>query len=130
MEYTTIYSYPKAWKLENKIYAICNFKFPAPIQLWQLVYFGITVACVAGLDKVLPPVRAIPWVIRYLIVPFFTANFLSKKKFDGKSPQRYFLSWISYMLHRFEYIERFRYYPIKQNKTPFRWFCVKGALRG
>ena len=129
MGYTTVYSYPKAWKIENRIYGFWNYTFPRPLDPQQILYFAVVLLCVLGLSKVIPPVARMPWVIRFAIIPYASGNFLLKKKLDGKSPIRYFLSWVQFQLRRGQYMERFSFRAARQPKERFRWYCAKGTLR-
>lgn len=126
MDRTTIYSYPKAWKLENKIYAIGNYKLIVPLHPRQILYFVTVLLCMLLLSKI-PLIAAMPWVIRFAVVPYVAGNYLLKKKLDGKSPVKYFLSWLQFCTQRGQYLERFCLCRAKGTKERFRWFCVKGT---
>ena len=128
MDRTTVYSYPKAWKLENKIYAIGNYKLIVPLYPRQILYFVTVLLCMLGLSE-LPPVSSVPWVIRFVVIPFVVGNYLLKKKLDGKSPVKYFLSWLQFCSQRGRYLERFCLCPTKKAKENIRWYCVRGTKK-
>lgn len=128
MDYTTIYSYPKAWKLDNKIYSFMNYKLPAALDLRQILYFSVVLLVMLGLSK-FPPIARLPWVLRFLVAPYAIGNFLLKKKLDGKNPIRYFLGWVRYLTQRGQYLEHFTFRPARQAKERLRWYCVKGTVK-
>ena len=123
MDYVTIYAYPKVWKIENKIYSIMNFRFPAPVEsrlaVYALVLFGISYV----LSNLIPALRAIPAVLRYLIFPGCIGMFLMKMKLDGKMPQRYFVSLLQYIGQLGRCCTRFESCPVKQPAVKLDWYC-------
>ena len=129
MDYTTIYTYQKAWKLENRIYSVMNYKLLVPLYPRQILYFSVVLLCMIGLSSCIGIFARIPWVLRFLAAPYLIGNFLLKKKLDGKSPIKYFLSWVQFSARRGQYLDRFRFCPARQSKERFRWYCVKGTLR-
>ena len=79
-----LYSYEKVWKVEKKIYSLGNIHLPVPIKPMELLYYAAVLGIVLLLDSMIPVLQPVPWIIKYLIVPFFIVKFLLKKKFDGK----------------------------------------------
>ena len=127
--YTTVYSYPKAWSIENKIYSIMNMKLIVPLYPRQILYFGAVLLCMVLLSK-LPVFAKIPLVIRYFIVPFALGNFLLKKKLDGKNPVRFFMDWLRWVSQRSLYLERFCWKNRKMQTCRLQWYAAKGVYRG
>lgn len=96
MEHKILRTYNKAWRFERKIYGIDNIRLPFPINPDELVYFVIGILIVYGIFKALPFLDGIPVIIRYGIFPYILMKFLSKKKFDGKSPHKFLIAYIDY----------------------------------
>jgi hypothetical protein len=126
MSGTTIYSYPKAWKIDNKLYSFYNLRFSIPLDLRQLLYFAVVLIGMLLLSR-LSAVARIPWIIRFAVIPYAAGNFLLKKKLDGKTPIFYFIGWVGYLARRGQYMERFTFHPVRQPKEHFHWYCVKGG---
>lgn len=118
-----ILSYDKVWSVEKKIHAIYNFKLPVPVAIDQFQY-------VAGIVIImfLPIFHFLPTIIRFVMIPYFGSNYLSKIKLDGKNPIRFFLGYIGYLVsERSTYIEKFRVFPIrKEEKISLEWVCSRG----
>jgi hypothetical protein len=119
-----IRSYGKAWKIENRIYAVGNIILPIPINPREILYFSITAVYVYIVGAIFPPLKYIPATLRYVLVPLALTRILEKKKFDGKTPPRYFVSFVKHLTSRKKFTERFRSYDTKQNeKIKLDWWC-------
>ena len=97
MEHKVLRTYNKMWKFERKIYAIDDLKLPIPINPDEVVYFVIGLLITIAILKVLPFLNAVPFIVRYLAVPYGLMKFLTKKKFDGKLPHKFVIGYIDYM---------------------------------
>lgn len=97
MKNTTLRTYNKMWKFERKIYAIDNYKLPIPINPDEIVYLAIGCLITLLLLKVLPFLNAVPFILRYVALPYGLMKFLTKKKFDGKLPHKFIIGYIDYM---------------------------------
>jgi len=120
----TIRAYNKVWKIENRIYAIYNIRFPLPIKPRSIGYY----IAVALILNIIPGYKMMHAVLRYAI-PFFIAQFLLKKKLDGKSPIRYFFSLLKYFFTKYQYTERFKAVS-GSKKIKINWSCSKGLKGG
>ena len=127
MEKILIRSYRQAWQIENKIYAYGNIKFPIPIQPKAILYWVMIFLVTWLLSLMVPILQEIPMILKYLILPVVLTQFFLKMKLDGKKPHRYFLAWLSHLIHQTHYIERFNSIPPHQDQD-FRlsWFCSRG----
>ena len=90
-------TYPRVWNYEKKIYAIENVRLIVPINPGELLYFAAGLAVAAALGKVLPVFAAVPFLIRYVLLPYALMKFLTKKKLDGKLPHLFFIGYIAYL---------------------------------
>lgn len=90
-------TYKSIWRHDKKVYAIENIKLPTPIKPMELFSYGIGIAMVALICKVLPIATSIPWVFRYLLFPWLLMKFLTEKRFDGKLPHKFLISYIEYL---------------------------------
>lgn len=104
-------TYNKTWRFEHKIYAIDKYRLPIAINPSELVYFVLAILFVVFIQKVLPPVRLIPFFIKYGIFPYAMMKLLVKKKFDGKYPHQFLAAYLDYIsqpqiMARFKGIER------------------------
>ena len=123
-----LYSYSKVWRVKKKIYAIQNIILPAPIEPYDLLYFAAAAAVIMILGNLIPILRGIPTIIRFVVIPYGVTQFLTKKKLDGKNPIKYFIGYIYYVFAiRNTYIEKFKMYPDrKEERLKIKWFCSKG----
>lgn len=118
-------TYNKVWKIENRIYAIQNIVLPVPVSPREVLYFFVIAFIILMISNIVHPIKIIPSVLRFIMIPFGTSQFLLKKKLDGKMPHKYFVSWIKYVFTRNQYIERFNTYEHSVAKTRIIWDCSK-----
>lgn len=90
-------TYNKAWKFERKVYAIDDIRLPFPVNPDEIVYLVCGFLLTLGILKVLPFLNGIPFIIKYLVLPYGLMKFLTKKKFDGKLPHRFLIGYIDYV---------------------------------
>ncbi len=90
-------TYNKMWKFERKLYAIDDIKLPVPINQDEIIYLAIGFLITLLILKVLPFLNAVPFIVRYIALPYGLMKFLTKKKFDGKLPHKFVLGYIDYM---------------------------------
>lgn len=122
-----ISSYNKVWKIENRIYAIQNIALPVPVKPREVLYFFVIFAIMLLLNLLIPGIRYVPTILKFVVVPFLLSQFLLKKKLDGKMPQKYLYSWLIYIFTKNQYIERFKEIPDnKDNKIKISWVCSRG----
>lgn len=89
-------SYQNFWNIEHKLYGFNDIKFPFPIVPRELLYTLIAVILVIFLSYI-PLIGKIPILIRFTALPWLIVNLLMKKKLDGKTPIRFFFSYILYI---------------------------------
>jgi len=125
----TLYSYSKVWKVEKKVYALFDMILPAPINPYTIVVFIFVLLGFMGLERLLPFLTKIPVILRYLVLPYLSAQYLMKKKLDGKNPLKYLLGIILYLItERNFYFEKFNKYPSVEENIKINWKCSKGGL--
>lgn len=95
-EFVILRTYEKIWKTPFKIYSIENIKLLFPINPWELLYFGIGLLIVFVLGKILPFIQAIPFVFRFILLPYGVMKFFTKIKLDGKQPHKFFFDYLVY----------------------------------
>ena len=122
-----IRAYNKVWKIENRIYAIQNIVLPVPVSPRELGYFALAAGLFHFLGVLLPLFSHIPGVLRYIMLPLLTTQFLLKKKLDGKLPLKYFAAWVRDLASGSRYIERFQRRSGGENASfRLRWVCSRG----
>ena len=94
-DYTVLRTYKSIWKYERKIYSFENIRLLVPVRPSEVLFFGVGLLITYFLCKIVPLYTEIPFVFRYIIIPFGIMKFLTKKRLDGKMPHR-FLSDIYY----------------------------------
>lgn len=125
----TLYSYSKVWNVEKKVYALFDVILPAPVNPYTIVVFIFVLLGFMGLERLIPGFSKIPTVLRYLALPYFIAQYLMKKKLDGKNPLKYLLGVILYFItERNFYIENFTKYPSGEETFKIDWKCSKGGI--
>lgn len=106
-------TYNKAWKFERKVYAIDNIRLPFPVNPDEIIYLVIGFLFTLFLLKVFPFLNGIPFIVRYLVLPYALMKFLTKKKFDGKLPHLFLIGYLDYMglpkkIARFQAVKTYR----------------------
>lgn len=122
-----IYSYAKVWKIEKKIYSISNIPLPTPLNPYDLLSFVGIAIFILILGKIIPAITVIPVVLRFVAFPYIIANYLMKKKLDGKNPIKYFIGCIRYFfVVKGTYMQTFRRHPEKKERIALKWNCSMG----
>lgn len=124
-EQLIIYSYEKVWKIEHKIYSIGNIKLPFAVNPSEaLIFLGALI--VTFLLNIIPPLAALPAVIRFFLLPYFITRYLMKKKLDGKNPVMYLAGLLGYwIMESNTYIEGFRKYRDGEQVIKQNWRCSR-----
>lgn len=97
-DYTVLRTYRSMWKYERKIYSLENIRLLIPVRPSEVLFFSIGLLITYLLCKVVPFLNEVPFVFRYILFPFGIMKFLTKKRFDGKMPHRFFVGYITYRL--------------------------------
>lgn len=106
-DFVILRTYEHVWNTPFKIYSIENIKLWVPINPWDLLYIGSGVLLSLALERILPLYGYLPFVIRYVVVPYLFKLFLSNVKLDGKKPHKFFFDYVMYMILSKEF-ERFQ----------------------
>lgn len=96
-EKVVLRTYNSTWKFERKIYAIDKIRLLVPINIDDAAYLLIGLLITILLLKIFPFLNQIPFIIRYVLLPWGLMKFLTKKKFDGKLPHRFLLGYLEYL---------------------------------
>ena len=130
MSRITIRSHNKVWQIENRVYAVGNWKLPMPISPKAIFFFGAAALLMRGLSMAFDAVAALPPMLRYGIIPYAAAQFFLKIKLDGKAPHKYFIAWLKWLASHGEYIERFNSYPGgRTDRYKLEWQISRGNWR-
>lgn len=97
-EYVILRTYSSVWNVETKIYSIENFKLLVPIKPREAVYFILGFAITKLILTVLPFFQGVPFVIKWLLIPYGIMKFLTKQKLDGKLPHKFFIEYVMFKL--------------------------------
>ncbi len=125
----TLYSYSKVWTVEKKVYSLFDMILPAPINPYTIVVFIFVLLGFMGLERLLPFLSNIPVILRYLVLPYLSAQYLMKKKLDGKNPLKYLLGIFLYLItERGFYMEKFTKHPAGEENLKLNWKCSKGGF--
>ena len=125
----TLYSYSKVWNVEKKVYALFDVILPAPINPYTIIVFVLVLLGFMGMERLIPVLSKIPTILRYMVFPYLSAQYLMKKKLDGKNPLKYLLGIILYLItERGFYIEKFTKYPLMEETIKVSWKCSKGGI--
>lgn len=89
-------TYNSVWKSPRKLYSIDNIKLLFPIDQDQAIYFVASVGITYILLKILPFLGYLPFVFKYIAIPYGIMKFLTKQKLDGKLPHKFFLDYLQY----------------------------------
>ena len=115
-----IYTYSNAWKIENRIYSIGDFKLPRAVayDTMGFAFIGIVLALI--LSRV-PVVNMLPGSLLYggCIVGF--PILMKKARIHSKTPVRFAAGWVSYI---FQPKSMTRFQPVKPVR-PVRFTNVR-----
>ncbi len=114
-------TYRQVWVQERVIYQIERVRLPFPVSFRQAGVFAATLLLMALLSRV-PLISGLPGLLRYLLIPAFATWFLTKQRLDGKSPLRWLLTMIRFLLSP-KQLNRLR----PMSPTPRR-LRLKGAI--
>ena len=90
-------AYNHAWKYERKLYAFDKIRLPVPINVDDAAYLALGFFITVLLLKIVPFLNGIPFIIRYILLPYGLMKFLTKKKFDGKLPHKFLMGYLEYL---------------------------------
>ena len=94
----TIRSYRLAFALERRIFRIERYRLPLPygLPLRGLAYAVLALALMLVCERVAGVgvlVAAVPWPVRYLVIPAGAAQLLLGVRVDGRPAQQALLAW-------------------------------------
>lgn len=93
----TIKSYSKIWSAEGTLYSVGDTNLPFPVTYSQILYFVIGFVFMFIFSDI-PPFSMIDnWLIKFIAIPAIIAFLLNKVDFDGKRPQEFIISNVSYL---------------------------------
>lgn len=92
------------WKFDRQIFSIEGIKLLFPIKPKELLYFIVSLITTGLLVKYVPFMNQIPWVVKYLAMPYGMMKFLTKQKLDGKLPHKFFIDYMIYKLSPKEFV--------------------------
>lgn len=113
-EFTVLRTYKSIWKYERKIYSLENIKLLVPVRPSEVLFFGVGLLITYFLCKMVLFLHSVPFIFRYVLIPFGIMKFLTKKRLDGKMPHRFLIGYFSYLAMPKE-IARFQ--PAKKPKA-------------
>lgn len=96
-EKVVLRTYNSTWKFERKIYAIDKIRLLVPVNVDNAAYLILGLLITVLLLKIFPFLNGIPFIIRYILLPYGLMKFLTKKKFDGKLPHRFLIGYLEYL---------------------------------
>lgn len=110
-------TYRQVWVQERVIYQIERIRLPFPVSFRQAGIFGITAMVMTFLSRT-PGIGATPPMLRYVVIPGAVTWFLTRQRLDGKSPARWLLSMLRYLLSP-KRLNRFRPIPPTPERMRF-----------
>lgn len=110
-------TYRQVWIQERVIYQVERVRLPFPVSFRQAGTFGATILAVALLSR-LPGIAQMPPLLRYLVIPGVITWFLTKQRLDGKSPFRWLLTMLRFLLGP-KRLNRFRPIPPTPRRVRF-----------
>lgn len=90
-------TYRQVWVQEKVIYQIERIRLPFPVSFRQAGVFGVTALLMAFLSRV-PGVGTTSPVVRYVLIPGVVTWFFTRQRLDGKSPARWLLSMLRFLM--------------------------------
>lgn len=103
-------TYDNLWKVDKRLYRVGDYSLSRPPLYSQIAFFCVGEIITIAILAVLGQVNYDGLLIKYLGAPLGFCMFMSKVKFDGKRPDRYFLSLLRFylsphLLRRYEAVE-------------------------
>ena len=111
-------TYKSVWKIPRKLYSIDSIKLFVPVDVDQAMYFIASLCIAFLLLKLLPFLDSLPFIFKYVAIPYGLMKFFTKQKLDGKLPHKFFLDYIVFLmapgkLSRFKVADDFKLKPVK-----------------
>ena len=99
----TIRSYRLAFALERRIFRIERYRLPLPygLPLRGLAYAALALVLVLACERVAGVgvlVAAVPWPVRYLVIPAGAAQLLLGVRVDGRPAHQALVAWAGVQL--------------------------------
>ncbi len=91
-------TYKSVWKIPRKIYSIDNIKLFVPVDVDQAMYFIASLGITFILLNILPFLGNLPFVFKYIALPYGLMKFFTKQKLDGKLPHKFFADLVVFLL--------------------------------
>lgn len=91
-------TYKSVWKIPRKIYSIDSIKLFVPVDVDQAMYFVASLCITYLLLKILPFLSYLPFVFKYVAIPYGLMKFFTKQKLDGKLPHKFFLDYVAFLM--------------------------------
>lgn len=92
-------TYKRVWRFERYFYSFDRIRLPRPITWWQLWYFVLAFIFVVTLDNL---TFLLSWsdstLLKYLVFPGVVAYYLSRIKYDGKTPHKWIYGQVKFWL--------------------------------
>lgn len=103
-------TYDNLWKVDKRLYRVGDYALSRPPLYSQIAFFIIGEIITVAILAVLGQNNYDGLLIKYAGAPLGFCMFMSKVKFDGKRPDRYFLSLLRFylsphLLRRYEAVE-------------------------
>src|SRR5690554_6892224 len=102
--YVILRTYKNVWKFERQIYSIEGIKLLFPVRPNELLYFIISLISTGLMLRFFSFMQKLPWIFKYVGIPYGMMKFLTKQKLDGKLPHKFFLDYIVYKLSPKEFV--------------------------
>ncbi len=91
-----IKSYTKIWDIQGTLFSVGDVNLPCPLTYMQIITFVIVFLLMLFLDD-LPPFSMFNSVLlNNIAIPAALTFVISKAEFGGKTPIKFFLSYIMY----------------------------------
>jgi hypothetical protein len=106
MKKIVLRTYDKLWNIPYKIYSIDNLKLIVPLNPWDLLIFIVALIFMILISKVLFFIK-LPFVFKYILIPWAVTKIIDNVKLDGKKPHKYFFDMVMFFVQSKKY-ERFK----------------------
>lgn len=107
-------AYDDLWKVEKRLYRVEDIEVPGAPLYSQIAFFFVGIGIMFGILSIFGMNDYEGMLVKYIVLPAVFSAFMTKKKFDGKRPDRFMLSLI-----RFYFMPHLicRYRPVRKEQT-------------
>lgn len=125
----TLRTYAKAWKFDTVIYSVGDVTLPFAVNITQAGFFAASLLITMIICAVIPPLGKLPFMIKFVIIPFAGMKAATSLKLEGKQPHKWIFGFFKYLVIQPKLLSRFKKYTSPKPFT-FEGTQIYGKIKG